>query len=327
VTGASGFLGSQVVDQLLDAGFYVRGTARSKSAPRVSASYESFGDRFRTVIVEDLATSDLTEAFEGVDAVIHVASPMARSAPPDILIKTAVDGTTRILEAAVAAHAQKAVITSSIVALATLEHLSTSVTIGTDDWSPLTHKDALQSDASASLVYAASKALADRAAWAFAQGHPALSVTSIYPPVMLGRAGRGYAIDAPASGTNGMVYALVSGPAGRAVPAVRAAVGTFLNVADAARAHVNALQLAGAPTRIIPNAGEYSWVRAVRHLAARRPELSVRLPVVEGDGPPMPAHAVFDNSSAKLVGFGAYISFEETVEAVVDEALRREEEL
>ena len=41
---------------------------RSPNVPRVSKSYESFGNRFTTTIVDDLATSDLSYAVKGVCA-------------------------------------------------------------------------------------------------------------------------------------------------------------------------------------------------------------------------------------------------------------------
>ena len=39
---------------------------RSHNAPRVSKSYESFGDRFTTTIIDDLVTSDLSQAVKGM---------------------------------------------------------------------------------------------------------------------------------------------------------------------------------------------------------------------------------------------------------------------
>ena len=84
VTGASGFVGSNVVDELLREGYTVRGfvhvtqsygveltstgivsAVRSNKASRVSKSYESFGDRFSTVVIDDLVTSDLQAAIRG----------------------------------------------------------------------------------------------------------------------------------------------------------------------------------------------------------------------------------------------------------------------
>ena len=39
---------------------------RSPNIPRVRKSYESFGNRFTTTAVDDLATSDLSQAVKGL---------------------------------------------------------------------------------------------------------------------------------------------------------------------------------------------------------------------------------------------------------------------
>jgi hypothetical protein len=77
---------------------------RSHNVARVSKSHESFGDRFSTVIIDDLVTSDLQAAVKGtqctgatsssislkrvlgVDAIIHVASPLPNAANPEVVL-------------------------------------------------------------------------------------------------------------------------------------------------------------------------------------------------------------------------------------------------
>ena len=112
VTGASGFVGSHVVDELLRNGYSVRrcvhiltssplpssiqqqytypwvvvSAVRSHNVERVSKSYASFGDRFTTTVIEDLATSDLSPAVKGVDAIIHVASPLSHASSARVIL-------------------------------------------------------------------------------------------------------------------------------------------------------------------------------------------------------------------------------------------------
>jgi hypothetical protein len=75
---------------------------RSHNVARITKSYESYGDRFTTTVIEDLATSDLSQAVKGscglpflyseaecvpgVDAIIHVASPLANAASPQVIL-------------------------------------------------------------------------------------------------------------------------------------------------------------------------------------------------------------------------------------------------
>jgi hypothetical protein len=57
---------SQSSHSILTVPVTVISAVRSHNVPRVSKSYESFGDRFTTTTVDDLATSDLSQAVKGV---------------------------------------------------------------------------------------------------------------------------------------------------------------------------------------------------------------------------------------------------------------------
>ena len=79
---------------------------RSHNVTRVNKSYESFGNRFSITVIDDLVTSDLTDAVKGmrcvgplvpvssnpmaeyilgVDAIIHVATATP-PAKPDVIL-------------------------------------------------------------------------------------------------------------------------------------------------------------------------------------------------------------------------------------------------
>jgi nucleoside-diphosphate-sugar epimerase len=56
VTGASGFIAAWVVKTLLEQGFYVRGTVRSKDKGEYLVNlFKEHSDRFEYFVVEDIA--------------------------------------------------------------------------------------------------------------------------------------------------------------------------------------------------------------------------------------------------------------------------------
>ncbi|TFY64335.1 hypothetical protein EVG20_g5981 [Dentipellis fragilis] len=320
VTGASGFLGSVIVDELLAAGYKVRGTARSGKAPRVQAAYASFGDRVEIVVVEDLATSDLSHALKGVDALIHVGSPLAGKATPEVLIKSAVDGTLRVLDAALNAGVTKVVVTASIMSLASPARIHSSAVIGA-------------SAAGEMDLYGVSKTLAEKALWKFASEHPELDVATVHPGYLFGAPGRGQVLDKPADGTNLCIYQLINGSAGRPVPEQTPAAAT--HVRDAALLHVLTLKASPTPAlkpkRIVavgPD-GHFTWVEAVQWLSETRPELRPRLPTVTGkEKHNLDEWCRWDASSAKeIVGLERFRGWKEMVGDAIDGILQKEKEL
>ncbi|KAI9508891.1 NAD-P-binding protein [Russula earlei] len=333
VTGASGFVGSHVVDELLRNGYSVRGTVRSQNVARVSKSYASFGDRFATAVIDDLITSDLSDAVKGVDAVIHVASPLSSGGTAQLVLDSAISGTNRVLEAVLAAGVKQLVVTASIASLATQEDLWKQVTLDHKSYSPLTLEDALKPDASPFVVYMVSKAITDLAVRDFKRAHPELDLTTIHPSYIYGPLGTGQVYHQAATGTNRHIYALIAGPPGRPVGGyARTARGPpqSVDVRDVARAHVLALKAPPSveTKRFILRPSEFVWTDAIELLARARPELKERLPVVTGDEPPVGPFCTLDDSAARdVLGLNTYIKWEDTVLDTVDDLLRVEKEL
>lgn len=95
VTGASGFIGSHLVDRLLERGDEVRALVRARS----DVSYlEGRGVELHTGDVAD--ASSLSGAVSGVDVVYHAAALATDWAPWRAFRKATVDGTRNVLEAA-----------------------------------------------------------------------------------------------------------------------------------------------------------------------------------------------------------------------------------
>lgn len=76
VTGAAGYIGSHVVDELLRRGIKVRGTTRSHSkAQQMLRDRPQYADKLEFHVIDDLATPGVfDEEAKGVDAIIHIAS-------------------------------------------------------------------------------------------------------------------------------------------------------------------------------------------------------------------------------------------------------------
>jgi len=113
VTGASGFVGSAIVRQLLDAGHGVRVLLRPDS-PR-----DNINDLDVEIAVGDLTDiSTLKQAATGCSALFHAAADYRLWAPhPESMYATNVDGTRNIMRAALDAGMERIVYTSSVATL------------------------------------------------------------------------------------------------------------------------------------------------------------------------------------------------------------------
>lgn len=264
---------------------------------------------------------------------MHVASPLANAGSPQVILDTAISGTTRILDVAHAAGVKQLVITASIMSLAAPDDFWTETTLSEKNTSPLTVEYALRPGATPIDVYGASKALADLAVRDFKRAHPELDLTTIHPSYVYGPLGRGQVYSAPNTGTNRYIYALINGEPGRPVsgydPAVRG-VPLSVDARDVARAHVLALKVppSDEPKRFAISPYRFTWVEAVEFLAQARPELKERLPVVTGNELPVHPFVTLDTSTTESVlGIKDYIKWQDTILDTVDDLLRIEKEL
>ena len=113
VTGGTGFVGANVVRELLRCGQTVRVLARRRSA-------RSALEGCRVAVVEGdlLDTGSLRRALAGCRVVYHVAADYRLWAPdPQALYRTNVEGTRNVLTAAAEAGAERIVYTSTVGAL------------------------------------------------------------------------------------------------------------------------------------------------------------------------------------------------------------------
>ncbi|KJL36183.1 3 beta-hydroxysteroid dehydrogenase/Delta 5--_4-isomerase [Microbacterium ginsengisoli] len=229
VTGGAGFIASQCIVQLLAAGYRVRTTSRSldrDSALRAQlARLGAASTNGLEMVAADLTADDGWDAaLAGAAFVLHVASPVPHGAPldDDAMIAAAVDGTTRVLRAALRAGVSRVVLTSAFHAIGfgrgRTDHLFTEA-----DWSPL--------DGPGMDAYGRSKVLAERAAWEIV-GETGLELAVINPVAVLGPV----ASDS-LSGGNAMVRRLLSG----GMPSAINLWLPIVDVRDVADAHLRAM--------------------------------------------------------------------------------------
>ncbi|KAJ7918983.1 NAD-P-binding protein [Mycena leptocephala] len=332
VTGVSGFVGSHVAAQLLAEGYVVRGTARGNSLVALKTATIGNNPNFEVVEVEDIATSDLSRVLQGVKYIIHTASPLAGRATPAEGLKSAVRGTLNVLEQAEKAGVSKIVVTSSWATTMdpSLDKMYNGVTLSHKDWGTVTEEELLAGNNNAVWNYLATKILAERAAWEFAESHPSVDLTTINPPFIYGPLHADFPTpDRTRLGANVFVYALIAGEPGRPLPPQLAPF--YCDVRDVARAHVRSLRLTAKPSehgvqkRFLICGGSFTWAAAVEHLAFARADLKDSLSSAE-NAPPLPGPLSTSDSvlAKEILGIEEYIPWEKSVCDALDCLLEAE---
>jgi len=183
VTGGSGFIASHIIFQLAADGYNVRTTVRSKGKydnylASIVASADDENVPLEIVELDLLEDNQIVwdNIVEGCDYVIHAASPFVMAMSEEDLIRSAVNGTQKIMNAvANAKHpVKKTVVTSSIASIA-MGHKQMSRVLDEDSWSIEAYTKG----------YEKSKMLAEKAAWKIAHEKKILLET-VCPGLVLG---------------------------------------------------------------------------------------------------------------------------------------------
>lgn len=228
VTGATGFIASHLIRELLDRGYRVRGTVRDLSKPEKVAHLRALEGSERLELVE----ADLTrpgsfhEPARGCEGVFHTASPYALSVkdPQRDLVDPAVAGTRTVLEAAKAAGTvTRVVLTSSMAAIT--DEPDGGRLLSEDDWNT---KSTLTRN-----PYYLSKALAEREAWRFVEEKPGFDLVVINPFMTIGPS-----LSPGLNTSNRLFVDLCTGQ----YPAIMSLAWGFVDVRDVALAHVLAME-------------------------------------------------------------------------------------
>ncbi len=242
VTGATGLLGSAIVEALVERGISVRVLRRD------SSNLDLLGPLARQV---DHAIGDITdpaaveEAMQGVDHVYHVAARIgfAGRKEREAMMRVNVGGTRTVVNAALHVGVKRLVHTSSIAALGRTDRPD-GILDEVTEWE----------DSPANTVYGRSKYLSElEVQRAVAEGLDAVMVN----PSMIFGVGR--------TGEN--TQRLVEQVRDRRLPAVPKGGNGFVDVLDVAAGHIAAMERGRTGERYVLTSENLTWKQVIEMLA------------------------------------------------------------
>ncbi|KAL4860831.1 hypothetical protein BDV12DRAFT_204653 [Aspergillus spectabilis] len=278
VTGANGFIASHVVDQLLAAGWRVRGTVRERKRTEWLSEHfdEKYGEgKFTTVEVPDISVSGAFEdAVQGISGVIHVASILTGDPDPNNVVTPLINSSLDLLKsAAKQADFKRFVLTSSSHAAAfpsyekkvVVDETTFNIDAVSHAWAPPPY-DVTRGGA----VYAASKVQAEQRIREWVKEHrPDIEVNTVLPSANFGATLRK---DHPGSVPWTWPFSLLEGK-----PEEVAVLSQYyIDVQDDARLHLAALLLPDVKNdRILGYAGVYTVNSLLAILRRQFPEKKI----------------------------------------------------
>ncbi|QPH38688.1 SDR family oxidoreductase [Pedobacter endophyticus] len=266
VTGATGFVGMQIILQLLEKGYTVKATVRDvKSEGKVRETLRKNNvrslEKLSFVAAELTQDNNWEEAMQGCNYVLSVASPIFFDTPKneEEAFRPAREGILRILKYAKKASVKRVVMTSNFGAVGFTQ---------TDKSRETTEADWTDTRNNAVSVYERSKTLAEKAAWEFIRTDGGnLEFATINPVAILGPS-----LDAHVSGSFHLLQNLLNGKM-KAIPNIPL---NIVDVRDVADLHIKAMEIPEANEKrfIVSADGQISLPEIAELLKRERPELS-----------------------------------------------------
>jgi nucleoside-diphosphate-sugar epimerase len=331
VTGASGYLGTQLVAALLRRGDSKGDGGEARSPVRAQVRSAAREDGLRAAVRRgnaddaglEVVTADLTSddgwkaAMAGVDEVYHVASPIPAAQPkdPDELIVPAREGALRVLRAARDAGVRRVVLTSSFAAIGYTPKPGAEFT--EDDWT--------DPDMPGLPPYPRSKTIAERAAWDFMGGEGAGSgdnadteLVVVNPTFILGPP-----LTAETGSSMYLIKAMFSGEMSVA-PRHRFGIADVRDVADAHVLAMAAPAAAGKRFIVVSDTPPMSYLELAGLLRQRFGALAAKAPTEEAPGNEPPRLVIRNDRAKEELGWHPR-PLEETIVDTVENLRERGE--
>lgn len=251
VTGSTGYIGKHVVRAALARGFEVTATLRDLNrSDEVRRAVGAGSLAFHQVDL--LSDQGWDDVMQGKDAVLHTASPVPVRAvrDADAVLRPAIEGTMRVIDAALKAQVPRIVLTSSIAA----------VYGGVPKAGLYTSQDWTDPDAAGVGLYAKSKTRAEHMAWQAMKGQNS-SLITINPAFVFGAP-----LD-PFYASSVMLAERLYHGKDLMLPRISFA---SVDVRDVAEAHIAAALLPQGGQRIIASGPTY-WMRDLARAAREVP--------------------------------------------------------
>ena len=289
VTGASGFIGLHCIAQLLQAGYQVKGSLRSRARESEirNALSKVVNTENRLEICElDLLKDDgWDEAVSGCDYVMHVASPLLDREPKDQdeIIRPAHEGLMRAIKSSVRNKVKRFVMTSSFSAIG-YGHVKD--VFDESHWTDTTQKIG---------AYNKSKAIAEKAMWDYLDSlkdEEKIEAVAINPTLVIGAS-----LSDDVGTSNIFLQKMLDG----SYPVVPKVHFGYVTVKDTAKAHVAAMTHPHASGKRFILAERCMWLYEVNKIL--RKHGYKKAPIRQAPNLLMKFLALFNNEASAIAGF------------------------
>ena len=233
ISGGSGYLALHCIKLALEKGYRVKTSVRNESKKvevlNAIKDYLKKPEDLEFCILDLLSDEGWNESMIGCDFLLHTASPFPFKQPKNEqdLIKPAVQGTIRALNAAKTANIKRVVITSSVASIA-FGHNKKNITVNHKDWTNTNSPKGVD-------AYMKSKTFAEKSAWEFVnkEENSSMKLTTIHPSGIFGAP-----LGKNISGTSmNFIEQFITGK----IPACPNITFGFTNVKDVAKLHIESL--------------------------------------------------------------------------------------
>jgi nucleoside-diphosphate-sugar epimerase len=191
VTGVSGYIGSHVAEELVAAGYNVRGTSRTSTKAQWLVDYldKKFGSgKIEIVEVPDMIKEGAyDDAVIGVSGVVHLASVVTFGTDPTEVVEPSVKGTLNVFKSATTEPKMKSFVFTSSSTACLLPVADKIIKINSSSFNDAAVEAAYKPNPTPFEVYAASKTVAEKQLWdAVKATTPPFQVSAILPDANFG---------------------------------------------------------------------------------------------------------------------------------------------